>query len=132
MFRIFMIMIYLIACGVCSSKTNSKSKAKSNSKSKSRVKQNNVGTSQVMSTFSTILIDGENKYMKTEHQEMYGDHSSEEPVKFRTFRQAYEKNNDEPGIFFRAADTNIEEEKSAFGDEPDVQIIDNDDVKIYY
>lgn len=82
-------------------------------------------TSTMMTSSVSMVMNGKEKYVNSQHEEVYEDKLGEGPAQVRAYKDAFEKKNDNPGVFVRQADTNVEPEKKILGEEPEVFQIDD-------
>lgn len=82
-------------------------------------------SSSMMSSSVSMVVNGKQKYVKSEHEELYKDKKGRRPTEVRAYKDAYEKKNENPGIFVRQSNTNVKNEKRFLPRRPEVTIMDN-------
>jgi hypothetical protein len=82
-------------------------------------------SSSMMSSSVSMVVNGKQKYVKSEHEEFYKDKKGRKPAEVRAYKQAYEKQNENPGIFIRHADTNVKKERGFLPRRPEVTLMND-------
>jgi hypothetical protein len=86
------------------------------------------GSVKVVTSSSTMIINGDKKFVNTKHSEEYRNRDDEsQPTQVRKFNYEFRKENDNPGIVTKQADTNVRNEKIIIGDQPDIKLINSDE-----
>ncbi len=96
-------------------------------------------SSSVVNNSVSMVVNGKS-YVNSQHSELYRDKRGQGPEEVRAYRDFFEKNDNDPGLFIRDADTNVDNEKLILGDQPDVSwvnglvgnILDNVKVSFFF